>query len=211
MTAEERWQYIELRWHLSIVGAIRDALTQAPIVGARVDVASGPGDFERKRKILSQDPAWTQQTVRMDRTVSQADGIFKFVKLPPGDYQLAVTAPPPSSRYVVTWQDVRVASTRDIDGRVQLDFPTIELKPTQIRGHIIDATTRQGIGGATIQLRGGAESSVTDQEGKYLLSHLTARRPKLEVLAPKYQTVTRPIDLTEGIVELDIELQLQMP
>lgn len=205
----QQWLPFELTWAVSIAGRVTDGVTGAAIPGARVEIVKGPKTFETRRRILANDPAWERKKERLDRTFSQADGIYVLVNLPSGLYRLQVTAPAPSSRYATAETGfIRVWATRDPEGRIKLDPADVILSPTRIHGRVTRADTGQPVAGARVRLRGDINVVRTDAEGGYALANLVASSPTLEVSAPSFEVASQKVTLEAGQDQkVDVVLQ----
>ncbi|MEZ4733114.1 MAG: carboxypeptidase-like regulatory domain-containing protein [Caldilineaceae bacterium] len=76
---------------VAIAGVVQDKVSQVRLAHALIEIISGPSTFQTRVQAQAADPAWLRQPARIDRTWSQADGIFFFLDLPEGSYRLRVT------------------------------------------------------------------------------------------------------------------------
>ncbi|MCL4298000.1 MAG: carboxypeptidase regulatory-like domain-containing protein [Anaerolineae bacterium] len=198
----QQWGGFNLNWAVSLAGQVMDGLTSEPIPGALVEIVSGPLAFEKKRGILANDPDWTRKVERLDRTFSQTDGIYLFVNLPDGDYQLRVTAPTPSSRYG-TLVIATTAATRNGAGGINLKPADVVLPPTALHGQVTDDLD-QPLKGVKVQLRGDPKLVLTDSNGKYAFTHLIVSKPTLQISATKFKSHSQKIDDLKAGQDLEI-------
>ena len=123
------------------------------------------------------DPAWQHRQERPDRTVSQSDGIFTFVDLPPGPYRLKVSAPEMGSRYGTVEIGPFEVQAAPAEGPFSVARADVDLPPTRIRGVITDAATGQPIPAARVRLLGDTTVVKTGDDGSYDLSRQIAGKP----------------------------------
>lgn len=190
-----------VRRAVSIAGRVTDALSGLPLAGALVEISGGPSAFLARREILARDPAWARQARRLDRQVSRPDGLYAFAGLPPGSYQLRVSAPGAGTRYgTASLPAVLVADARDAGGRIRLAPADAALAPTRISGSVLrgDTTPAKPAAGARVRLRGEGLTVHADDDGRFTLAALPAGRSTLEVVAQGYRTLTQVVTLTAG-------------
>ena len=81
----------QIRHTVALAGTVQDKVSHLRIARALVEILSGPAAFQVMVQSQSADPMWFSRVERIDRTWSQADGIFTFLDLPEGDYGLRVS------------------------------------------------------------------------------------------------------------------------
>lgn len=190
-----------IRRAVSIAGMVTDSVTGRPIGGALIEIVTGPAAFLSMRATLARDPAWERQAERLDRRRSRPDGLYAFSDLPPGSYELRVSAPGQGSRYgAASLPAVLVTTEREPSGRIRLAPADAALAPTRLSGRVLrgDTSPRQPAVGARVRLRGDTTVVRTAADGRFTLSGLNAGSPTLEVVAQGYQTLTRAVTLTAG-------------
>jgi len=189
----------DIRHVVSIAGSVQDSVTDVRLGQALVEIVDGPPEFLARVQTLSNDPAWRRRQLRIDRTTSQADGIFYFVDLPAGAYHLRVSLPGLGSRYgAVDLGPVQVRAGRDADGRVFVARADAALPPTHIAGVVTRGDTLQALADARVRLRGDGTVVATNEEGRYALMKLIAGTPTLEVSATHFVTASRKVSLAPG-------------
>src|SRR5260370_30369385 len=91
---------------------------------------------------------WDTRTQRPDRTRSRADGLYYFLDLPDGDYEIRALLPNCGRRYGEVRQKKKVASgDQNRSGQEALKgmWVGLALQPTAIRGRICDAAKKTGV------------------------------------------------------------------
>lgn len=189
---------IRLRHVASIAGAVQDSASRARLGGALVEITDGPPVFQEMLAAQAGSAAWAQRRERLDRTFSQADGIFFFTDLPAGSYRLRVSAPDWGSRYgVVDTGPIQVQPAPD-SGPVPVAQISVALPPTRIHGVITQAATGQPVAGAQVRLRGDTVTVRSGDSGQFELTTLVKGKPTIEVMASGLQTITRQVELAPG-------------
>jgi hypothetical protein len=189
---------IRIRHVVSIAGAVQDRASQKRLGGALVQITGGPPAFQTMLAAQAADPAWQRRRQRLDQALSQADGIFTFLDLPPGPYRLRISAPEHGSRYgIVEMGPVQVQPAPD-SGPVPVVEVTAALPPTRIHGTVTEAASGNPLPGAAVRLLGDTAVVKTGDDGTYELSQQIAGRPALQVTAARFQPATRRIELVAG-------------
>jgi hypothetical protein len=83
-----------IRHQVAIAGQVTDALTGKSLDGARLGITAAPAaftDFLKLRQIQFGE-SWERMAERPDRTNSIADGSFRLLDLPDGQYKLTAFA-----------------------------------------------------------------------------------------------------------------------
>jgi len=132
------------------------------------------------------------------RTQAGRDGFFHFVDLQKGAYTLIVSVPRAGSRYQTKEiEDVKVEDGPD--GRPILDSKaSVALSPTRLTGRVKGVRDGQPIEGAVVKLVGSEEKTLTDKEGKYMLSGLQACKPNVQVYSEGHVSKTMTVQLRAG-------------
>jgi hypothetical protein len=169
------------------------------IGGAKVEIVEGPPAYRNLLAAQEADPARSGQRERINTTYSQADGIYRFVDLPPGPYKLRVTAPEMGTRYgECPAGPVNVQKGPDDDPPFAAVQADADLPPTRIWGKVTAAGTTDPIPGARVRLLGDTTIVKTDKDGSYALTRLVASKPTIEVTAAGFKKATRKIELAAG-------------
>ncbi len=211
---------------VALAGVVRDEVSQARIAHALVEIMSGPPKFRAKVQALAADPAWLRQPERIDRTWSQADGLFTFVDLPLGQYRLRVsvvdlaptdfrlwgslvTTPPDDYRKRVAecalgtrYGVVEIGPIQTHAHKKGQPVPVaradVALPPTRLHGVVTHQVTSDPIAGARVHLRGDTQVVVTTDDGLYELTRLVKGAPNLEVAAANFVTFVKKVELAAG-------------
>jgi hypothetical protein len=180
----------------AIAGVVVDAVTGAPVASVEVAITKMPSAFQTVLTVLAGSPA------QPDRTVTAADGGFRFVDLPDGAYTLSFAMPHAPHRYGGTTADFTVA--RDGRGNIPLAIAKVTLPPTGVRGQIESAGAA---GGAPVPLPlararvdGGRTSAYADANGSFYLTGVEAGARRLVLSASGFAPRTVAATITEGQV-----------
>jgi hypothetical protein len=182
---------LETRWvtahhRVSIWGKVIDTLTQKPIAGADVRLTKMPAAFAKTLERLAKY-AGHERTIRAqrpDRTRSRADGLFYFLDLPDGDYEIRALVPNCARRYGEERQQKKVSRADTLKGM----WVGLALQPTVIRGRIYDAAEKTGVVMAEVRLKGSGERTFSGPRGDFTLGPVEASKSKrtLECFAQGY-------------------------
>ena len=77
---------------LSIAGIVRDRISGERISGALVQIIGGPELFHIEAAARKVSLPTTRRRRPFDSAISQSDGIFTFVDLPQGEYEVTAEA-----------------------------------------------------------------------------------------------------------------------
>jgi len=176
--------------------------------GALVQILQGPTEFQANVATLSGAPGWETLTQRIDRTLSQVDGVYTFIDLPAGTYQLNFSLPQAGRRYgSLQVNNVSVATARDPAGRAQVSSADAALTPTQITGKVTRQDNNQPVTGARVSLQGDPAFVLTDAAGQYLISGIEAVKPTVAVTAANFKPFSQGVSLTPGaLLNLNVSL-----
>ena len=103
-------------------------------------------------------------------TMTDADGMYRFEELRPGDYTVSITNPDTRDyEFAATSQDVSV----DLDETGTVSFTGVLLRTSGIAGRV--SVEGMGLGDITVTLSGAADAStMTDAGGQYAFAGLAA-------------------------------------
>ena len=160
------WQ--TFRQRAAIAGRVLEAGTGRPLSGARVEIA-----FDKHVR-------------------SAADGFYRFLNLPPGQYTLTASLPGSGSRYGTKAETVTLAD--DGQGNAVLETVDLELPATTIKGKVKDASN-EAVRMAEVRVQGSGESAWSDAQGNYVLSGVEAGSRNISVSARGFQKVSETVTL----------------
>lgn len=198
-------------------GGLRALHGELRVAGALVEIVAGPPEFEalRAAQAAAQAAGARLRRPRCDRAYSQADGIYLFTDLPPGDYRLRVSAPKYGTRFgsVESAQPIAVLPPPAPGGRWQAAAFDVLLPSTRVRGVVRRADTDAAVGMATVRVRGEAAAVRTDGDGRFELHRLPAGRITLDIAAAGMFAVQQTFTVAAGeeAVIPDIRLSRQTP
>jgi hypothetical protein len=147
----------EIRHQVAIAGFVNDAITEHRIADAGVEVVG--------------------QNLQIQ---TREDGSFYFIDLPDGQYTLKVSVPNLGSRYGTA--TVANITVKNENGRPIFDLQAkVKLSPTRLVGQVKGSDNNQPIANALVQLCGSETKTLTNQEGRYVLSGIQASQPRVQV------------------------------
>lgn len=170
---------------------IADALVE-------IVVEEAPPVFQQIVAVRKADPTWSQRRERIDRTWSQADGIFHFINLPPGDYQLRVSVPRAGTRYGTVTTKRLTVNPNPPEKPVKAAWVEVEVPLTRIYGQITNDETHEPVVGAHVYLRGETKYVQTTADGHYELLGLVASSPMVEASADHFRAASRRVTMLPG-------------
>ena len=165
--AAHEWQ--ELRRRVALAGVVTDVGTGKPVVDATVEIVAGPVAFEKLRRRAPQRAV----------TATGRDGLFHFLDLPAGQYDLNASVEQ-GSRLGAAKAKVRVRAAQS--GALTPGYVEMSLPPTRIEGRVLDpdgAPVRL----ATVRVRGESGSVLTGADGSFVLRGIELGSRRLEVTA----------------------------
>lgn len=206
---------IVIRHVVSIAGCVREGASAVPplvtrdlerrLEGALVEIVTGPPAFEMMRTVQPVNPKTRR---RPDQTYTQADGIYFFVDLPPGPYQLRISAPQHGSRFgVVEAGPVDVAPPDAAGAAAIVARADVNLPSTRVRGVVTRLDTGDPVENALVRVRTDPQSARTDDAGRYELRRLIQGSPTIEVSAPNLAPARRTVTLAAGQEQV-VDIQL---
>ncbi|HEY7491121.1 MAG TPA: carboxypeptidase-like regulatory domain-containing protein [Candidatus Tectomicrobia bacterium] len=187
----------EVRHQVAIAGRVTDAQTGKPITGAQVSITTAPAAFKAQlASIAGQHGArWDSMVERPDRHRTAADGQFRFLDLPNGQYTVTASLQRAGSRYGTARVRVRVA--RSAHGNVTMAVVNLALPPTTLQGRITDQAADPVVM-AEVRVQGSRKRAFSDGEGQYLLTGLEVGAHTVLVAAQGYTPVTQTVRLNRA-------------
>jgi len=199
-----------IRHQVVIAGLVADAQTGKGMDGVRVEITDAPAafmDFLKFRKIQF-GQSWETMAERPDRTNTMADGAFRLLDLPDGQYKLTASLPVAGSRYGAA--DAVVTVARDAQGKIIRAAAQIALPPTTIKGRI----TGQGAGAlqmAEVRIKGSGERDFSDAQGQYLLVGVEAGARTVLISAQGFQPAAQSVTLNQAGASQTLDVALTKP
>jgi len=192
-------QWSLARHRVSIWGTMTDAVTHKPITGVEVTLDKMPAKFEQTLERLAryEGKDWARKVQRPDKTVSREDGLFFFLDLPEGEYELHAVLPRCGGRYGDATQAKKVSSgepKKNGAGALKDMRVDLVLRPTAIKGRITDAANNAGVGMAEVRVKGSGERAFSDLKGLFMLGPVeaTAAERTLQAFAQGYASKEKP-------------------
>jgi hypothetical protein len=199
---------LRIAHYVAIAGCVREKPSALPaevvrdielrLGGVLIEIVAGPPAFEalRAAQLAALAAGAVLRRPRWDRTYSQADGIYFFTNLPPGDYGLRVSAPGQGTRFgsVASVQPVQVGVQPGAGGRWAAAPFDVLLPSTRLRGVLRRAGSEAPVMLATVRVLGEAAAVRSDEDGNFELRRLPAGRVVIDIsaagLAPVQQAIT---------------------
>ena len=174
MKEKEKERIATAHHSVAIGGQVTDAISGKPVAGAEIWITKSPEAYQRRLEVRGREfgEAWNDMRTRPDRTVSRPDGLFYFLDLPEGEYEVTISAPyvprAHSSanfgrRYGPETKTVKVA--RDGKKNYVPDWAIVSLSPTGIQGSL--KSGKANVGYAQVQMQPGGKSTWTDSAGQF--------------------------------------------
>jgi hypothetical protein len=198
---------VTARHRVALAGFVCDAITKKAVAGAVVSMtANVPPAFKGRLKLYEAQfgVAWNAMTERRDRTRSRMDGLFYFLDLPEGDYELNISAPALGKRFGSVTQTAKVA--RDAKQNYHLEWAEVSLTPTTIEGSI--TCKKVNIGFAQVRVQGSGESAFSNEDGRYTISGVEPGKRTLLIYAQGHKPATQPVTIKKpgDLRTVDIKL-----
>ena len=176
---------------MAIAGRVVDGGTSKPVVGAEVTILSGPAEFGKmlKRRAPIDGATWTKTVERPDKTRSRIDGLFYFVDLPDGKYDVRALLPDCGKRYGEARQTATVSlNDTEMSGQKYLKkiWINLVLPPTAVRGKVIDPAQKAGVCMAEVRVKGSGERAFSDAQGQFRLGPIEPGKRVLQASAQGY-------------------------
>jgi hypothetical protein len=188
MSAWMSWEE-PIHHQVAICGVAVDGRTGQVLPGVQVRIIAMPASFSDRLKLKAlQHARWEKLEERPDRTFTRADGSFRFLDLPDGEYRLAFSLRGAPHRYGPAQKSFTVA--RDRSGKITAAITSIALAPTGIAGQVLGASSDGGaplpLVMAEVRVAGSGEQTWTGQDGQYYLTGVETGSRILQVTAHGY-------------------------
>lgn len=203
-----RWLTIKnIRHQAAIAGWVSDAQTGAGLSGVHVFISAGPETFQKRLALKARQHGenWEILPERPDRACTAADGYYRFINLPPGEYTLAASLPGSGTRYGQAQASASVV--HDDEGNIALATADLQLAPTTLLGQVRDAAG-EPVSMVQVRVLGSGEYTFSDEQGLYRLTGLEVGGRQVRALAQGYMALTQAVQLEQvgGQYTLDFSL-----
>jgi hypothetical protein len=193
-----KWLTIKgIRHQAAIAGQVSDAQTGAAISGVQVHISAGPETFQKGLALKARQYGenWEALPERPDRACTAADGYYRFINLPPGDYMLTASLPGRGTRYGQAQASASVVY--DDQGNIALATADLQLAPTTLLGQVRDAGG-EPVHMVQVRVLGGGEYTFSDEQGQYRLTGLEAGGRQVRASAQGYAALTQAVQLEQA-------------
>ena len=221
------WQIA--RHQVSIAGRVIDAGTGKPVAHAVVYMSGEvPKAFDTKLAIraLTYGDRWHGTLKRPDRTSTRPDGLFYFLDLPDGKYELSACIPDlerlfrdlpqgdmlrahvPSygKRFGVAQATVTIP--HDGQGTQGVAFVSLALPSTTVKGKVTGPGRKAGVALAEVRVEGSGERTFTDVQGQYTVAGIEPGKRVLVVSAQGYRDKTQSVTVASPGVSQPLDFTL---
>jgi hypothetical protein len=178
---------VSARHEATVGGRVRESESELSLAGVRVRITSEDGFV-------------------VGETMTGPNGLFSFLDVPAGAYNLTASMPRSGTRRVDASENIRVES--DPDGRIKRVFADLTLGTTTVQGVVKGSGASNPVIMAQVRVKGSGERTFTDREGHYRLSGLEAGKRVIQVTAPGFRKVSKPVTLSEAGVEQTLDFKL---
>jgi hypothetical protein len=187
------WQIV--RHRVAIAGRVLEAGTDKAVADAVVSMTTMPSAFAKKLAIasLAYGSRWDALPDRPDRTRSRRDGLFYFLDLPDGAYELTASVPGFGARYGTVSQSAAVS--RDKQGNTKIVYVTLALQPTTVSGKVTGTGQKAGVFMAEVRVKGSGERTYSGAQGQYILAGIEPGVRTIEVSAQGYKAKSQPVTI----------------
>lgn len=141
-------------------------------------------------------------------TESASDGVFHFLKLREGRWQMSVTLPSRGLRYSEVHREVVID-----DSAEQVLFLTVPLQPFVIQGRVSEKG-QNGLCMAEVRVKGSGEKCLSNRSGRYEIVGVEPVPPRhtrlVQVSARGFELLERPAEMDSSgsaYQQLDFELE----
>jgi len=190
--------------YVAICGQVIDSWTKRPMPDVAVMISSMPIAFQNwlSRRALGYGAKWAAMAERPDRTMTSADGSFRFLDLPDGDYVLSLFPSTGAKRYGTVQKNATVS--HESHGRIASIMLRVELPPTGVRGRVCAKMADPNAPAVPIVMAkvrlGSGESTYTDSEGKFVLTGVFPGQEKVYFAARGYMGGCGDATLEQGTI-----------
>jgi hypothetical protein len=154
-----------------------------------------PVVFEQKLAMssLMYGKRWNILQQRPDKTRSREGGLFYFLDLPDGTYNLSASIPSYGNRYGTVQQSAVVSRSKK--GDVKIGFVNLTLPPTAVSGKITGPGHKTAVVLAEVRVKGSGERTFSNEEGQYTLAGIEPGKRVLLVSAQGYRLQSQAVTM----------------
>jgi CarboxypepD_reg-like domain len=181
-----------VRHRVAIAGRVLDAGTGKPLGDAEV-VIRMPEALKKTEAVVPKAVQRKIAAEKPDTTRTRPDGLFYFLDLPDGKYNLQASIPRYGSRYGQAEEPATVS--RSASGDIKKTFVRCALQPTQVRGKVTGTDRETGIALARVRVKGSGELGFTDAQGQYTVARIEPGKRTLVVSAQGYRDKSQEFTL----------------
>ncbi|MBD2450071.1 carboxypeptidase regulatory-like domain-containing protein [Nostoc sp. FACHB-152] len=194
-----QWQLI--RHQVAIAGQITNAQTKKAIANVEVMITKAPQAFTDWLKLKSLQHG--KYYPNLTRTTF--DGYFHFWDLPEGEYSLTASLPNAARRYGTAM--IRVTVPPKVEGKIIVTAADMALPPTVLKGNISNQNG-EPVFMAEVRVKGGTESTFSNDKGQYSLIGLESSEIKRIVIvsAQGYKPISQSVVISHSSTDLPLPL-----
>ncbi len=201
--------YVRHYWEGALVGLIvvvprfgivhYDGRDIAQLQEAALAIVEGEVSDAWSNELISGATVWLDHNPPR-QTLTDADGIYRFVDLPQRAFQLDVTK--------LLYEDFTTYVTTTLGGTTKRDVALIPLHGS-IAGVVQNALDSQPISGATVQIDGNdATRQTTGSDGLYRIDNVRIGTHKVQAWATNFNFAEKDADVTaDTITEINFALE----
>ena len=166
---------------MNISGKVTDTTSTTPMAGVKVVLINS-----------------------LQEAITDARGVYQFLNVPPGQYNVQVELP---LNYVAASMNPMVVTVSHSDVKANFSLGI----PGHITGRVVDSNTNLPIANANVDVMRGnhlISSTLTDENGEYMISGLAPRPYIVRVRMPYFQSSLQlAIPISNQTIIIDFALQ----
>jgi hypothetical protein len=139
------------------------------------------------------------------QTVTRGNGLFYFLDLPDGTYEVRAFLPGSGTRRGAAKKQVKVS--RDDQGNIRMEFLDLPLTATSIRG-TVNGPGKDRVMLAQVRLKGSGEQTFTDRDGRFFFSEVEAGNRTVQVVAQGYKPASKVVRVSSAGTEHHVDFVL---
>jgi CarboxypepD_reg-like domain len=203
--------FITARHRVAIAGLVLDQITGKPLAGAQLEITAKPAAYAKKLELLRIGRAALVD--RSGTTRTRQDGLFFFLDLPEGKYELVgfmstkrsnleqpakANGEPDSLQWMWDKRYGKATFKASVSyGQESFDKLTVlHLGPTGITGRVLTSANNAALMMAEVRVKGSGERTLTDSKGEFTLSGIQPNERQervLQIRARGYRDQSLPV------------------